>query len=101
MEFFIDVLQMDINRIYVSVFKGEDDIPKDTTSIEIWKSVFSKYGINANVGNNERIQEFGKKKNWWGLATGGPCGPDSEIFLIQENNHVITTVMLTVIAGNM
>ncbi len=80
MEFFIDVLQMDINRIYVSVFKGEDNIPKDTTSIEVWKSVFSKYSINANVGNNERIQEFGKKNNWWGLATGGPCGPDSEIF---------------------
>ena len=52
MEFFIDVLQMDINRIYVSVFKGEDNIPKDTISIEIWKSVFSKYGIDARVGNN-------------------------------------------------
>lgn len=80
MEFFIDVLQMDINRIYVSVFKGEENIPKDNISIEIWKNVFSKYGLNAQIGKDERIQEFGKKNNWWGLATGGPCGPDSEIF---------------------
>jgi len=80
MEFFIDILQMDINRIYVSVFKGEENIPKDNISAEIWKNVFSKYGVSAEIGRGERIQEFGKKNNWWGLATGGPCGPDSEIF---------------------
>ncbi len=79
-EFFVDVLDMDINRIYASVFKGEENIPKDTVSIEVWKEIFSRYGITANVGKNERIQEYGKEANWWGLPTGGPCGPDSEIF---------------------
>ncbi len=80
MQFYIDVLEMDIDRIYASVFKGEDNIPRDNTSIKVWEEVFSKYGVDAKVGEGERIQEFGKKYNWWGLPEGGPCGPDSEIF---------------------
>jgi len=80
MEFFVEVLGIDINKIYASVFGGEDNIPKDSLSTEIWIEIFSKYGINAKVGKRERIQEFGKENNWWGLSTGGPCGPDSEIF---------------------
>lgn len=79
-EFFVDILDFDINRIYASVFRGDDEIQKDTVSIDVWKNVFSKYGINAEVGKNQRIQEYGREKNWWGLSTGGPCGPDSEIF---------------------
>lgn len=79
-EFLVDVLQFDIDKIYASVFKGEDGIPKDETSVNAWKEVFKKYDIKAEVGKNERIQEYGKEHNWWGLTTGGPCGPDSEIF---------------------
>ncbi len=79
-EFFVEVLGIEISKIYASVFKGEDGIPKDTLSIETWKEIFKRYGIKAEVGENQRIQEFGKKNNWWGLSNGGPCGPDSEIF---------------------
>lgn len=77
-EFFVKELGLDINKIYASVFGGEDNIPEDTVSISVWKELFAKYGIDAKVG--ERIQKFGKKENWWGLESGGPCGPDSEIF---------------------
>ncbi len=80
MEFLVDVLEIDINKIYASVFGGEENIPKDTTSIDVLKTVFSRYGIDAKVGKNEKIQEFGKESNLWGLPTGGPCGPDCEIF---------------------
>ena len=80
MEFFVEVLGIDITKVYASVFAGEESIPKDSLSTEVWKEIFSKYGINARVGKGERIQEFGKDNNWWGLSTGGPCGPDSEIF---------------------
>lgn len=79
-EFFVEKLGLDINKIYASVFQGEDSIPEDSVSIETWKEVFKKYGIEAQVGKGERIQKFGKKHNWWGLESGGPCGPDSEIF---------------------
>lgn len=79
-EFFVDVLGMDIKRIYASVFAGEENIPKDTTSIEVWQNIFSRYSLESKVGKGERIQEYGKENNWWGLPNGGPCGPDSEIF---------------------
>jgi alanyl-tRNA synthetase len=79
-EFFTKELGLDINNIYASVFKGDQDAPQDTESIEVWKEIFSKHDIDAKVGKGERIQPLGKKENWWGLESGGPCGPDSEIF---------------------
>jgi alanyl-tRNA synthetase len=79
-EFFVKELGLDIQNIYASVFGGEKDIPEDKESIEVWKELFKSYGVDAKVGKGERIQKFGKKENWWGLESGGPCGPDSEIF---------------------
>lgn len=79
-EFFVKELGLDINNIYASVFGGEDGIPEDSVSIQTWMELYAKYGIDAKVGNGERIQKNGKSENWWGLETGGPCGPDSEIF---------------------
>ncbi|HAM37213.1 MAG: Alanine-tRNA ligase [candidate division WS6 bacterium GW2011_GWC1_36_11] len=76
--FFVEELGFDINKIYATVFKGDETAPKDTDSIEAWKDIFKEYDIDAEVG--DRIIENGKEDNWWGLATGGPCGPDSEIF---------------------
>lgn len=78
--FFVEELGFDINRIYASVFEGYEDIPEDNVSISVWKEIFAKYGIDAKVGQGEKIQKYGKKENWWGLESGGPCGPDSEIF---------------------
>ena len=78
LKFFVEELGFDINKIYATVFKGDDTAPKDTDSIEAWKDLFKEYGIDAEVG--DRIIENGKEDNWWGLAKGGPCGPDSEIF---------------------
>jgi alanyl-tRNA synthetase len=82
--FLVDELGFDINRLYASVFIGDNDAPKDTVSIEIWKEVFKERGIEAKSGEGERIQEFGKSENWWELEVGGPCGPDSEIFFDTE-----------------
>jgi len=92
LKFFVEELGFDINRIYATVFEGNESAPKDTTSIEIWKKLFQSYGIQAEVG--ERILEKGKADNWWELPTGGPCGPDSEIFyevngqLVEIGNNV-------------
>ncbi len=79
-EFFVKELHLDINKIYASVFGGEDGIEEDKESIEAWINVYKKYGIEAEVGVDKKIQKYGKKYNWWGLESGGPCGPDSEIF---------------------
>lgn len=88
-EFFVQELGIDINRIYTTVFEGEKDIPIDSISIDTWKDIFSKYGIDAKVGENERIIPKGRKDNWWGLSTGGPCGPDNEIFFKTDNGELV------------
>ncbi len=92
LKFFIEKLGFDINKVYATVFKGDDTAPKDTESIEVWTNLFKEYGIDARAEN--KIIENGKEDNWWELATGGPCGPDSEIFyeiggkLVEVGNNV-------------
>ncbi len=75
------------NKLYVSVFQGDADAPKDDESIEIWKDQFAKVGIDAKVWEDGAMKEgdkiftFPKSENWWGPAgETGPCGPDTEMF---------------------
>jgi len=101
-EFYIDILGLDITKLHGSVFGGEGKIPKDEEAIAIWTEIYKERGIDAKVGKNEMIQAFGydkdqkekwrfdesqnawisnkEGKNWWGLEAGGPCGPSSEFF---------------------
>lgn len=88
-QFFTEELGMDINRIYTTVFEGENGIPMDTTSIDVWKEIYSRHGIDAKVGDNERIMPKGREDNWWGLASGGPCGPDNEIFYKTDSGELL------------
>lgn len=70
-EFLVKILRIDPDRLWVTVFEGDDEIPPDNEAIEIWKRV----GIPAN-----RICRFGKTDNFWGPpGEKGPCGPCSEI----------------------
>jgi len=65
-------LNLDKNRIAVSVFAGDDDAPFDDEAFNIWKKF---------VISEERIAKLSKKDNWWGPAgETGPCGPDTEMF---------------------
>jgi alanyl-tRNA synthetase len=83
-------LGLDPNRLYVTVFMGNDDSPIDEESISVWQEQFAKVGITAEVcpygakidGNrNYRVFTLPAKDNWWGPAgETGPCGPCSEMF---------------------
>lgn len=79
-EFLVEKLELDPNRLYATVFKGDESAPKDDESIQILKEIFKKYGIDAKEG--ERIFAYDKEENWWqrGEAVGELGGPDSEIF---------------------
>lgn len=84
-EFLTKELGLEPKRLYVSVFEGEGNVPKDEESIAIWKEIFSGVGIDAKVG--ERIVTYNAKKNWWSrsgepdkMPPGEPGGPDSEVF---------------------
>lgn len=78
--FFIKELQLDPQRLFASVFKGDSNAPKDHEAITIIKKIFQKYGVEGKEG--ERIFAYGKEDNWWqrGEAVGELGGPDSEIF---------------------
>jgi len=82
-------LDLDINRLYVTVYEGDDQVPRDTLSAKVWKDLFVKAGItDVSVWNrkdfndsNVRIFPLPKKQNWWGpVGESGPCGPDCEVF---------------------
>jgi alanyl-tRNA synthetase len=65
-------LGLPIERIGVTCFAGDEEVPRDDESMELWRSL----GIPP-----ERIQWLGRDDNWWGPAGQvGPCGPDTEIF---------------------
>jgi len=67
-----DWLGLDKNKIYVTVFEGDESVPRDEESARIWQSL----GIPK-----ERIFYLPKNENWWGPAGNtGPCGPDTEMF---------------------
>lgn len=90
MEFLTEELGLDVNKLYVTVFEGDDDAPRDDASIEAWKNEFAKKGITAEL--DERIFCFGKKENWWGPAgQTGPCGPCTEMYYwVGEGTPTIT-----------
>ncbi len=79
-------LGIDPSRLYVTVFAGDDDAPRDEESIGIWQAQFEVVGIAADVG--ERIFAYPKANNWWGPAgQTGPCGPNTEMFYDTGREH--------------
>ncbi|OJI06291.1 alanine--tRNA ligase [bacterium CG10_46_32] len=72
-------LSIDPEKLYVTVYEGDGEVPKDEESIKLWQEQFKSVGIDAKEG--ERIFALGREDNWWGPAgQTGPCGPDTEIF---------------------
>jgi alanyl-tRNA synthetase len=90
---------LDPERLFVTVFKGDQDAPCDDESINIWQAQFGVHGIAAEVGEAEkdepaqkalgpRIYPYPKNNNWWGPAgQTGPCGPDTEIYYDTRQPH--------------
>jgi alanyl-tRNA synthetase len=65
-------LGIPLEKLGVTVFQGDEAVPRDEESAAVWKSL----GIPEN-----RIAYLPREDNWWGPAgTTGPCGPDSEMF---------------------
>ena len=62
---------LDPDRLYPSVFEGNETTPADDEAFRIWHE---EIGIPA-----ERIFKFGKADNFWEHGS-GPCGPCSEIY---------------------
>ena len=62
---------LDPKRLYITVFKGDENAPLDEESARIW----AKAGVPKN-----RIYFLPAEKNWWSAGANGPCGPDTEMY---------------------
>ncbi len=63
-------------KLAFSVFAGDEDCPRDDESADLWRAC----GVP-----DDRIFFLPKENNWWGPAgLTGPCGPDSEMFIITD-----------------
>lgn len=78
-EFLTKVLNIPVNKLAVTVFKGEDGIPRDEVAANAWL----KLGIPS-----ERIAYLGKEDNFWIAGESGPCGGDTEIFYFRSNDEM-------------
>ena len=64
------------DRLAFSVFAGDADCPRDEESAQLWR--------NCGVAD-DHIFFLPKENNWWGPAgITGPCGPDTEMFIITD-----------------
>lgn len=71
-EFLTKVLGIPMEKISVTCFAGDSEVPKDLEAYQAWRDLGYP---------DERIYFCGRKENWWGPAgETGPCGPDTEIF---------------------
>lgn len=78
-EFLTEVLKIDKDRLYVSVFEGneEENVPFDQEAFDIWKQYVDE----------DRIILGNKKDNFWEMGDQGPCGPCSEIHIDLRSNE--------------
>ena len=72
-EFLTEVMKLDKNRLYATVFEGsqDDHLEADAEAREIW----------LNYLPEDRILFGNKKDNFWEMGDMGPCGPCSEIHI--------------------
>src|SRR6266852_5958299 len=69
-----DVWKMPAEKLVVSIFKGENGIPRDAAAFDVWRGL----GVPA-----DRILELGTDDNFWQMGDTGPCGRCSEIYYVR------------------
>ncbi|HEX8653448.1 MAG TPA: alanine--tRNA ligase [Pyrinomonadaceae bacterium] len=66
----VNELKLDPERMWYTVFEGDEEVPADDESAALWAEV---------SGRPDRVLRFSRKDNFWQMAETGPCGPNSEI----------------------
>ena len=69
--FLTENLKLNPEKLWVTVFKGTDEVPADEEAYKLWHETI---GVPE-----ERILRLGMKDNFWAMGDTGPCGPCSEI----------------------
>ncbi|MBQ2953954.1 MAG: alanine--tRNA ligase [Clostridia bacterium] len=71
-----EYLGLDKDKLAFTVFAGDEDCPRDDEAADLWRSM----GVAE-----DHLFFLPKEHNWWGPAgITGPCGPDTEMFIITK-----------------
>ncbi len=70
-QFLTEVLEFPKEKLWISIFKGDEKAPRDAEAFDIWTK---EIGVSP-----DRILEGDAKDNFWSMGDTGPCGPCSEI----------------------
>jgi alanyl-tRNA synthetase len=72
-----EVYKIPKDRLYVTVFSGDENLPKDEEAAKEWGRWIDK----------DRILPFGKKDNFWEMGDSGPCGPCTEVHVDARDDE--------------
>jgi len=78
-DFLTSELKLPKDKLYITVYKGSDDVPYDSESEKIWKEIFDKENIEPKI--------FSDETNWWSrsgppenMPIDEPGGLDTEVY---------------------
>lgn len=78
-DFLTKVLHIPVERLAITVFEGDDKVPRDEVSAARWREM----GIS-----DKRIAYLGRDDNFWIAGETGPCGGDTEIFYFRSEDEI-------------
>lgn len=75
-------LGLDPKRLYITVFEGDANAPKDEEAANIWLDIFNKNSVivGSPTSGKARVFYMPASSNWWEAGENGPCGPDTEMY---------------------
>ncbi|MFA6459110.1 MAG: alanine--tRNA ligase [Candidatus Paceibacterota bacterium] len=73
-------LGLDPERLYITVFEGDHNAPKDDEAANIWRKIYSDNHQEVEKEEKSRIFFMPASSNWWQAGENGPCGPDTEMY---------------------
>ena len=81
-EFLTEHLNIPVEKLAVTVYEGDNSIPRDEVSANVWRKLEIK---------DSKIAFLGAEDNFWIAGETGPCGGDTEIFYWRSNESVPET----------
>ena len=76
--FLTKVLNIPTERLAVTVYAGDENVPYDQEAHDLWK----------NLGIKESHIAATKEDNFWAAGETGPCGTDTEIFYFRSKDEI-------------
>lgn len=80
-EFLTEELHLPKDKLYITVFKGDENVPYDQEAYDIWHNLLTKQGVEPKIFSGDVT------KNWWSrsgipekMPNGEIGGPDTEVY---------------------